>query len=131
MAKIIFASSKYQCKRYYPNRSYTYGRKRLLLGTDYQMKNNENYIDCRNCGEEFNANDPFHRSRGYYNQCYDCALKHNQQDDKVKAIVERNEIGDFIGIQIVSQKLFEKYQEAENETNRIFGGGVESNEASS
>lgn len=68
----------------------------------------EEFLECRDCGDEFNALSPFHAERGYRNQCGDCA----EDVETVKALVNVNEEGDIEGMKIVSSSVYNKVQKA-------------------
>lgn len=85
----------------------------------------ENYLDCRTCQSVFNANHPSHKSIGFYDQCYDCAVNDAEvaAKKKVKGIVNYNEAGDFTGLTIVPEEVYEKIVEGEKEATAILSHG--------
>jgi hypothetical protein len=82
----------------------------------------QQYVVCRDCDEEFDTKHPENKI-GYFNQCGECAEELGfNQDKKVKAITHRNSAGDFMGIELVSEDEFNKYNKEQEETGKILSG---------
>ena len=75
---------------------------------------NENWIECKECGIEFNAESPMHKDVGYYTVCIDCTEEAGIEDDKVKAFINITDEGDFGSISVVPKKFFEKVKDMED-----------------
>lgn len=72
----------------------------------------ENWIDCKTCGDEFDAESPTHKAKGFYNQCCDCAEEAGDVDENKGIILLDPETGDFAGIKVVTPKEFKEYEAA-------------------
>ncbi len=74
------------------------------------------FVECKDCEQEFNPSLPQHKN-GFYNQCGDCAKE--GETVKAKAIINYSGEGDFMGISVVSNSVFEKYKQTEKDIKEI------------
>jgi uncharacterized protein YuzE len=77
------------------------------------------WIECRSCEEEFDPDSPLHSSKGYRNQCFDCATEAGLDENITMGAVQYNEDGDIMGIELVDKKTFEKLKQIESATTGI------------
>lgn len=78
----------------------------------------ENWIVCRDCNDEFNAEQPQTKAIGFYNQCLDCAEEAGDVE-MVKGFINTTQDGDFDSISVVDAKTFEKLEKIKEETGQI------------